>query len=185
MPEAESASAAAPPVLMVCGVSGSGKTTVGRLLAQRLAWPFQEGDALHPPENIRKMAAGRPLDDADRRPWLAAVARWVDGQRAARMPGVITCSALKRAYRDALRAGRPQLRLLFLRMAEPAIAARLAGRHGHFMPPSLLHSQFEALQAPGADEDALVVDAGGGTPEQVAAAVLDWLGAGAGSRAGA
>lgn len=177
MAEAVSAADAAPPVLVVCGVSGSGKTTVGRLLAQRLGWQFQEGDALHPPANIRKMASGQPLDDADRRPWLAAVARWIDGQCAAQMPGVITCSALKRAYRDALRAGRPQLRLLFLRAAEDAIAARLAGRQGHFMPAQLLHSQFQAQEQPGADEGVKVVDVAGRTPEQVAAAALDWLGA--------
>ena len=148
----------APPVLVIMGVSGSGKTTVARPLAARLGWPFKEGDDFHPPANIAKMEAGTPLGDADRAPWLAAVAAWIDGQGAAGQPGVVTCSALKRAYRDRLTDGRPQVRIVYLRGSEAVIAARLAKREHHFMPPSLLASQFAALEPPGRGEHALVID---------------------------
>jgi carbohydrate kinase (thermoresistant glucokinase family) len=147
-----------PPVLLVMGVSGSGKTTVGKALADALGWSFQEGDDLHPAANIAKMKAGMPLTDADRQPWLAAIANWIDGQAARIEPGIITCSALKRAYRDDLRIGRPQVWLVFLEGSRELIAERLAHRQGHFMPPRLLESQFAALEAPGADEP--VIDVG-------------------------
>jgi carbohydrate kinase (thermoresistant glucokinase family) len=148
----------APPVLVVMGVSGSGKTTVARPLAERLGWPFKEGDDLHPPANIAKMKAGVPLTDADRAPWLAAIAAWIDGQAAAGEAGVVTCSALKRAYRASLTAGRPQVRIVYLRGSQAVIAARLARRRHHFMPPSLLASQFADLEEPGADEHPIVID---------------------------
>ncbi len=147
-----------PPVLVIMGVSGSGKSTVGRPLAARLGWPFKEGDDLHPPANIAKMKAGIPLDDADRAPWLAAIAAWIDGQAAAGLPGVVTCSALKRAYRVQLTAARPQLRIVFLRGSQAVIAARVARRQHHFMPSSLLASQFADLQEPGADEHSIIID---------------------------
>lgn len=148
----------APPVLVVMGVSGSGKTTVARPLAARLGWPFKEGDDFHPPANIAKMEAGTPLDDADRAPWLAAIAAWIDGQAAAGEGGVVTCSALKRAYRDRLRDGRPQVRIVYLRGTEALIANRVARRTHHFMPPSLLASQFADLEPPAPDEHPVVVD---------------------------
>lgn len=141
------------------GVSGVGKTTLAAGVARRLGWTFQEGDALHPPANIARMSTGVPLTDADRRPWLEAVAAWIDGQRAAGLPGIITCSALRRAYRDTIIGGRPDVGLVYLRGDRPLLAARLATRQGHFMPPSLLDSQCQALEEPGPDERPLVLDA--------------------------
>ena len=164
---------AQPPILVIMGVSGSGKSTVAKPLAARLGWAFQEGDAFHPAANIAKMKAGAALDDADRAPWLAAIRAWIDGQIAAGAPGVVTCSALKRAYRDGLSSGRPQVRFVYLRGSEAVIAARVAARVGHFMPASLLHSQFADLQEPGADERALVVD----IDQPVAAQVSDIIAA--------
>ncbi len=149
---------AAPPVLVVMGVSGSGKSTVAVPLAARLGWAFQEGDDLHPAANIAKMKAGEALTDADRVPWLAAIGSWIDARAAAREPGLVTCSALKRAYRDTLRTGRPTVRFVYLQGAEPLIAERVARRHGHFMPLALLDSQFRTLEAPTAEEHAIVVD---------------------------
>ncbi|HEY5107410.1 MAG TPA: gluconokinase [Caulobacteraceae bacterium] len=148
----------APPVLVVMGVSGSGKSTVAKPLAARLGWTFQEGDALHPAANIAKMKAGFALDDADRAPWLAAIGDWIDGQTARGAGGVVTCSALKRAYRDQLARGRPQVRFVFLRGSRALIATRVARRTGHFMPASLLDSQFAALQPPGLGEHPIDVD---------------------------
>lgn len=139
------------------GVSGSGKSTVGARLAQRLGWDFAEGDDLHPAANVAKMAAGQPLTDADREPWLAAVAAWIDGELQAGRRGVITCSALKRHYRNQLR--RTDVRFVYLRVARRELERRLAGRPGHFMPPSLLDSQLAALEPPAADEAALTVEA--------------------------
>jgi gluconokinase len=143
-----------PMVLLVTGVSGSGKTTVGMLLAERLGWAYAEADSFHPAANVAKMAAGHPLDDADREPWLAAIGEWIDATTRAGAPAVVTCSALKRSYRDRLRAGRPNVRLVYLDADEETIAARLAGRRDHFFPPDLLASQFRDLEPPAADEDA-------------------------------
>jgi gluconokinase len=142
------------PVAVTMGVSGSGKTTVGRALARRLGLAFMDGDSLHPAANIAKMKRGEPLDDADRAPWLTAVASWIASRREA--GGVVSCSALKRAYRDRLR--RPGVRFVYLEGAKELIAARMAGRKGHFYPPSLLQSQFDDLEPPTADEQAIVVD---------------------------
>jgi carbohydrate kinase (thermoresistant glucokinase family) len=146
------------PVIVVMGVSGAGKTTVGKALARRLGWPFEEGDVLHPAANIAKMRAGKPLDDRDRAPWLKAIGRWIDERAAAGESGVISCSALKRAYREELTAGRPQVKIVYLHGSEALIAKRLAKRKHHFMPPKLLGSQFADLQPPSADEGALIVD---------------------------
>lgn len=144
------------PVLVFMGPAGTGKSTVAGMLAGRLGWEFQEGDDLHPAENVAKMAAGHALNDADRWPWLDRVAAWIDGQIAAGRPGVITCSALKRSYRDVLRRDGVTFVLL---MGDPALVLeRLLRRQGHYMPPSLLTSQFEALQLPDADEQAIRVD---------------------------
>jgi ribose 5-phosphate isomerase A len=149
-----------PPILVIMGVSGAGKTTVARELAARLGWPFEEGDSLHPEANVAKMHAGIPLTDADRRPWLEAVAAWIDAQRAKRQPGIITCSALKRAYRQIIIGNRPEARLVYLRGGRDLIVARLAGRQGHFMPASLLQSQMDTLEQPDPAEDPLTVDVG-------------------------
>ena len=149
---------AAPPILVVMGVAGSGKTTLGRLIAERLGWAFKEGDELHPPANVDKMRSGRPLNDADRGPWLDAIGRWIDGSIAAGQSGVITCSALKRAYRDRLRQGRPSLTFVYLDIAEPVVAERLKHRKGHYWPASLLHTQYVDLEVPGDDEPVIRVD---------------------------
>jgi len=161
----------APTVLVVMGVSGSGKSTLGEQLAERLGWTFKEGDDLHPPANIAKMSSGQPLNDADRAPWLAAVGRWIDAWAAQGRSGVITCSALKRAYRETLAAGRPQVRFVFLDAPQALIAERLEHRKGHFWPAQLLASQFADLEAPSADEHVIRVDGRTPTAEQVAAAV--------------
>lgn len=150
---------AAAQILVVMGVSGVGKTCVARAVAGRLGWDFQEGDALHPPANIAKMSAGIPLTDFDRGPWLQAVADWVDRRLAERSSGVVTCSALRRRYREIVVGGRPGVRVVYLRASEPVIAARLQARTDHFMPPGLLRSQFDTLEEPSADEPVIVVDA--------------------------
>ena len=143
-------------IVLLMGVSGSGKTTVGTALAGQLGWQMQEGDALHPPENVAKMARGEALTDADRAPWLAAIGAVLDRWHAAGQSGIVTCSALKRAYRDRLREGRPELVLVFLRGAPELIHDRLEHRQGHFMPVSLLGSQFATLEEPAPEEGAIV-----------------------------
>jgi carbohydrate kinase (thermoresistant glucokinase family) len=145
---------------VVMGVSGTGKSTIAEELAARLGWPFEEGDSLHPESNIAKMHAGIPLTDADRLPWLESVAAWIDGQRAKKQPGIITCSALKRTYRQIIIGDRPEVRLVYLRSGRDLIAEHLAGRHGHFMPAALLQSQIDTLEEPDPSEDPLTVDAG-------------------------
>jgi carbohydrate kinase (thermoresistant glucokinase family) len=145
-------------VVVMMGVSGSGKTTLGEALAQRLDWRFQEGDDLHPAANIEKMKSGRPLTDADRAPWLARVAAWIDGQLAAGRSGVITCSALKRAYRDRIVGDRPSVRLVYLQGERDLLRRRIEARKGHFMPPGLLDSQFADLEPPAPEERAIVIE---------------------------
>jgi gluconokinase/shikimate kinase len=149
-----------PGVLILMGVSGCGKSTVAAFLASRLGWPFEEGDALHPQANVEKMAAGHPLTDADRGPWLAKVADWIDERLDAGENGLITCSALKRSYRDLINRRGSGLIFVFLAGSKETIAARLAARHGHFMPSSLLDSQFADLEEPAADEPAIRMDIG-------------------------
>ena len=149
-----------PSVLVLMGVSGCGKTTVAAILASRLGWPFEEGDALHPQANIEKMAAGHSLTDVDRWPWLAKVADWIDKRLDAGENGLITCSALKRSYRDLINRRGSGLMFVFLAGSKETIAARLAARHGHFMPASLLDSQFADLDEPAADEPAIRVEIG-------------------------
>jgi ribose 5-phosphate isomerase A len=149
-----------PPILVIMGVSGTGKSTVARELAARLGWSFKEGDMLHPEANVAKMHAGIPLTDADRQPWLERVAAWIDAQRAKKQPGVITCSALKRAYRQIIIGDRPEVRLIYLRGGRDLIAEHLAGRRGHFMPASLLQSQFDTLEEPDPGEEPLTIDLG-------------------------
>jgi len=158
-------------VLVVMGVSGSGKTTIALPLAARLGWPFLEGDDLHPAANVAKMHSGRPLDDSDRWPWLDAIAAWIDARISAGEPGVVTCSALKRAYRDRLLGVRKGVRLVFLHADRDLLAERLARRTGHFMPPSLLDSQLATLEPPEPGENAIVVDISL-PPEQVIATLI-------------
>jgi gluconokinase len=150
--------------LVVMGVSGSGKSTVGAALAQRLRVPFADADDLHPPENIAKMSAGQALDDDDRYPWLEAVGRWLaehpDG-------GVMGCSALKRKYRDQLRGHVPELRFLMLEGSRAVIERRQASRPGHFMPASLLDSQFSTLEPLAPDENGVVLDVDQGVDQIV------------------
>jgi carbohydrate kinase (thermoresistant glucokinase family) len=146
-------------IVVVAGVSGSGKSTVGSLLASRLGWPFTDADALHPAASIAKMAAGHPLTDADRRPWLAAVAARMDAYAAAGESAVLACSALRRSYRDELLAGRPGARMVFLEVSRETLETRLRARHGHFFPAVLLDSQFAALEPPQPEEHVLVLEA--------------------------
>jgi gluconokinase len=147
-------------IAVVMGVAGSGKTTVGQALACRLGWNFQEGDALHPPENVAKMRAGKPLDDDDRAPWLGAVAACVDAWRRHGEAGIVSCSALKRRYREAIIGEHPGIRLIYLDAPRALLAERLARRPGHFMPASLLDSQLATLEPPDPDENAVTVAAG-------------------------
>lgn len=160
------------PILLLMGVSGSGKTTIGAMLAGRLGWTYAEADDFHPPANVEKMHAGIPLNDDDRRPWLEATAEWMNSQES---PAVVTSSALKRAYRDLLREGRPDLRLVYLDGSRELIGKRLAARHGHFFPEKLLDSQFRDLQPPGPDEDPVRVSIDG-PPEQVVQQIIERLG---------
>jgi gluconokinase len=156
------------------GPSGVGKTTVARLLAERLGLPYAEADEFHPPANIAKMAAGIPLDDEDRQPWLLALADWLGGQVAAGTGGVVACSALKRRYRDILRSQAPATRFLHLTGDQTLIRARLAERSGHFMPASLLDSQYAALEPLRPDESGTELDVAHSPAELIDQAVR-WL----------
>ena len=157
------------PVLVIMGVSGSGKSTVAGLLADLLGWDLAEGDDLHPAGNVAKMAAGEPLTDEDRAPWLGAIHSWILEHTRAGLPGIITCSALKRRYRDVLR----EPNVVFVHLAAPTdlIGRRLANRRDHYMPASLLDSQEATLEPPGADERAITIDAGSAPAEEAAAVV--------------
>jgi carbohydrate kinase (thermoresistant glucokinase family) len=163
-------------ILVVMGVSGSGKTTIAEMLADALGVGLLEGDELHPPSNVEKMKSGTPLTDADRLPWLQAVARRIDEGRARSEGGVVTCSALKRAYRDIVIGDRPEVRLVYLEGSYDLIHQRMAARRGHFMPVDLLDSQFAALEEPGDEERPVVVDIAG-TPEEIVAEIIRELGA--------
>jgi gluconokinase len=142
-------------VFVLMGVSGSGKSTVGRLLATRLGWQYADADDFHSAANVAKMAAGHPLTDDDRWPWLQSIAAWIDVRIAKREPGVVTCSALKRKYRDLLR--RPEAQFVYLCGSMDAIAERMAARQHHFFKADLLASQFADLEVPSADEHAITV----------------------------
>ncbi|MCR9070216.1 MAG: gluconokinase [Alphaproteobacteria bacterium] len=167
--------AAGPPrVVVMMGVSGVGKTTIGTLLAERLGWGYAEGDSYHPPANVAKMRAGTPLDDSDRQPWLAAIAADIDRWRATGQGMVVACSALKRSYREVLIGDRPDVRLVRLAGDETLIRARMEKRTDHYMPPSLLASQLATLQPPGEDEEAITVTVTS-SPQECVEQILDAL----------
>lgn len=163
-----------PTMLVIMGVSGAGKTTIGKRLARALGWSFRDADEFHPAANIAKMSAGIPLTDEDRWPWLAAIGRWLDVQRQHGGKAIVTCSALKREYRERLLGGRPDVRLVFLKGSKRLIADRLNRRSGHFMPPGLLDSQFATLEEPSRDERAIVVNVAL-PPARVVAEVLRYV----------
>jgi carbohydrate kinase (thermoresistant glucokinase family) len=146
-----------PAVVVVMGVSGAGKTTIAAMLAMRLGWTYEDADWFHPPANVEKMHAGKPLTDEDRWPWLRAIAAFIDRAKDAGEHAVIACSALKRAYRKILIGDRRGVRLVYLKGERELIARRMTLRHGHFMPPALLESQFATLEEPDEEEDAIVV----------------------------
>lgn len=160
--------------IVVMGVSGAGKSTVGRLIAARLDCAFRDADSFHPAANIEKMSRGEPLTDDDRLPWLQAIAAWIEERRSLGL-GVVTCSALRRRYRDLVTDHqRADVRLVHLKGEYDVIAARLRARQGHFMPPALLRTQFDALEEPGADERAITVSIDA-APEEIAERVMEKL----------
>ena len=155
-------------VVVMMGVSGSGKTTIADGVARRQGWRLIEGDRLHPPANVAKMQSGTPLTDADRWPWLDAIAHEIDAARARGESVVVACSALKRAYRDILIGARRDVALVYLQGSKALIGGRMAARKNHFMPPALLDSQFATLEEPGEDEYPIVVSI-----EPAADAIID------------
>ena len=159
-------------IIVVMGVSGSGKTTVGALLAGRLGWEFADADDFHSAANVAKMHAGTPLTDADRAEWLHAIVTWIEEHVAAGKDAVVTCSALKRDYRERLR--RPEVQFVYLEGDRDLIARRMAARRGHFFPAALLDSQFRDLEPPGPDEPAFTVSIAG-TPEETVGQIMDRL----------
>jgi len=162
-------------ILLVMGVSGSGKTTIAQALSDRLGWTFADGDDFHSADARAKMHAGIPLTDADRIPWLERIAAWITSRHAEGKDAVIACSALRRTYRNILTSAAPDTRIIYLKGSPELIASRLRHRAGHFMPPSLLSSQFETLQEPEPDEAAIKVDVDG-TVASIVDAILDRLG---------
>jgi gluconokinase len=158
-------------VVVMMGVSGSGKTTIAQGVAAKLGWDVLEGDAYHPPTNIEKMSHGIPLDDADRMPWLHAIAEAIDAELAAGRSSIVACSALKRSYRDILIGRRRNVALVYLRGTHALLYSRIKHRTGHFMPASLLESQFATLEEPGEDENPIVVSVDS-SPAEIVDAVL-------------
>ncbi|MFA1540041.1 gluconokinase [Actinomadura monticuli] len=163
-----------PEIVLVAGVSGSGKTTIGALLAERLGWEYAEADAFHSEANIAKMRAGRPLTDEDRLPWLRSIAAWITERLATGRPGVVSCSALKRTYRDSLTGGRPEVAMVLLDGDRDLIAARMKARKGHFFTETLLDTQFADLELPAPDENVLLAPITG-TPEETVAHIIKAL----------
>lgn len=161
-------------VVVIMGVSGSGKSTVAKLLAGQMHCPFRDADEFHPRSNVEKMSSGQALTDEDRKPWLAAIARQVDDWLAAGQCGIVTCSALKKAYRDVVIGGRENVRLVFLKGPPKLIHDRMAARKGHFMPLSLLENQFRLLEEPGPGERPIVADISG-APADIAAGIASEL----------
>jgi gluconokinase len=169
-------------IVMVSGVAGSGKSTVGILVANRLGWRFADADSFHSPANIAKMRSGVPLTDADRGPWLAAIGAWMDERIAAGESAVAGCSALRRSYRDEMLAGRPAVWMAFLEVTRDQAHARLAARHGHFFTVKLMDSQFAELEPPHDEPRVLVLDSTH-PPEQLATEIIERLGLGPGGPA--
>jgi gluconokinase len=161
-------------ILVVMGVSGSGKSTIGNMLALKLNWEYEDGDWFHPARNIDKMHAGIPLTDEDRAPWLISIADFIDRARNAGTCAVVACSALKRRYRTVIIGNRPDVRLIYLKGDIDLIARRIATRHEHFMPQSLLQSQFDALEEPGPDENPIVVSIAP-RPREIVADIIEAL----------
>jgi gluconokinase len=162
-------------IVVVAGVAGSGKTTVGALLADRLHWSFADADAFHSVANIRKMRSGIPLTDSDRKPWLAAITAWMDERIEADESAVVGCSALRQKYRDELLSGRPAARIVFLDISREAAHERLVARKGHFFTVKLLDSQFAELEPPRETPQLLIVEAAL-SPDQAVAQIIDRLG---------
>ncbi len=164
-------------ILVVAGVAGSGKTTVGQQLARRLGWTFADGDSFHPAANVAKMRAGLPLTDADRKPWLAAITSWMDDIIATGQSAVLACSALKRSYRDELLSGRDDAVMVFLMINRDEDRTRMLGRRGHFFGAELLASQYATLELPEPDERRVYpVTTGDQPPGQLAAGIITRLG---------
>jgi len=163
-------------IVVVAGVAGSGKTTVGQLLAVRLGWMFADGDSFHPPANVAKMRAGLPLTDLDRVPWLAAMTSWMDDIIASGQSAVLACSALKRRYRDNLLGNRESAQLVFLRISKGQCEARLAARTGHFFHKPLLASQFGDLEMPLEEPRVHTISVGDRPATQVVAEIIGVLG---------
>jgi len=166
--------AGSPSVLVVMGVSGCGKSTTAAAIAESLGWPMLEGDSLHPAANILKMSAGTPLNDEDRDPWLREIGRHVEDWTARGGTGVVTCSSLKRRYRDTIARGSDKVCFVYIQGLQSEIAPRLNRRTGHFMPSTMLDSQFAALEEPAENEIVLYVDVTA-TCDEIVAAALDVL----------
>jgi gluconokinase len=162
-------------IVILAGVAGSGKSTVGTILASRLGWTYEDSDLLHSAADVAKMMSGVPLTDADRWPWLNTVATWMDQRIAAGVSVVLACSALKRSYRDYLRRGRPSVEIVMLEVDQATLMARLAGRHVHFFPAKLLQSQLADLEMPAPAEHVLVVPPVG-SPADMAGKIIEGLG---------
>jgi gluconokinase len=160
--------------VILMGIAGSGKSSVTGALLTRLGWPALEGDALHPPANVAKMAAGVPLTDADRAPWLDAIGDWISKREAERQSSLVTCSALRRTYRDVLRRGRPSVWFVHLVAPRDVLEARIERREGHFMPASMLDSQLTTLEPLASDEPGTTLDASS-SPDELAEQILGTL----------
>ena len=162
-------------IVLVGGVAGCGKTTIGAALAARLRWVYADADDFHPPANIAKMRENIPLTDADREPWLATIGAWMDERIATGTSAVVGCSALKQHYRDELLNGRPAARMVFLEISRDLAQRRLVDRHGHFFTVSLMDSQFEELELP-AETAQLIVVSAAETPDRIVGEIIDRLG---------